>query len=58
MLAGHNETLYINSAMNQLFFILTELIVPSHLTLKNESVSQKVYLKGIAKFSEKSQRVL
>ena len=57
MLAGHNETLYTNSAMNKLFFILTELIVLSHWTLKIESVNQKVYLefgRGIAKISEKS----
>jgi len=38
MLAGHNETLYTNSSMNKLFFVLTELIVLSHLALKNESV--------------------
>ena len=60
MLAGHKETLYTNSAMNKLFFMLIELIVLSHLTMKNESVSQKVYLefgRGIAKFSEKSLTV-
>ena len=46
--------------MNKLFFMLTELIVLSNLTLKNESVSQKVYLdfgRGIPKFSEKSLTV-
>ena len=60
MLAGHKETLYTNSAMNKLFFMLIELIVLSHLTMKNESVSQKVYLefgRGIANFSEKSLTV-
>ena len=60
MLVGHNEILCTNSAMNKLFFMLIELIVLSHLTLGNESVSQKVYLKfgrGIPKFSEKSLTV-
>jgi hypothetical protein len=60
MQAGHNETLYTNSAMNKLFFMLTELIVLSHLTLENQSVSQKVYLefgRGIAKISKKSLTV-
>jgi hypothetical protein len=56
MLRGHNEILCTNSAMNKLFFIAIELIFLSHLTLGNQSVSQKVYLKfgrGIARFSEK-----
>ena len=57
MLAGHNEILCTNSAINKLLFMLIELIVLSHLTLGNQLVSQKVYLKfgrGIPKFSEKS----
>ena len=60
MLVGHNEILCTNSAMKNLFFMLIELIVLSHLTLGNESVSQKVYLKfgrGIAKLCEKSPTV-
>ena len=60
MQAGLNEILSTNSATNKSFFILIELIVLSHLTLGNQSVSQKVYLKfgrGIAKFSEESLTV-
>jgi hypothetical protein len=56
MLRGHNEILCTNSAMKKLFFIAIELIVLSHLTLGNHSVSQKVYLKfgrGIEGFSKK-----
>jgi hypothetical protein len=45
MLAGHNVTFYTNSAINILFFMLIELIVLSPLTLRNEPVSLKVYLK-------------
>ena len=59
-MAGHNEILYTNSAMNKLFLILIELIFFSHLPLGNQSVSQKVYLtfgRGIAKISEKSLTV-
>ena len=58
--AGHNEILYTNSAMNKLFFILIESIFLSYLPLGNQSVSQKVYLKfgrGFAKFSEKFHTV-
>ena len=36
--AGHNEILYTNSAMNKLFLILIELIFFSHLPLGNQSV--------------------
>jgi hypothetical protein len=57
---GHNEILYTNSAMNKSFFMLIELIILNHLTLGNESVNQKVYLKfgrGMAKISEKSLSV-
>jgi len=39
--------------MNELFFMLMELIIINHLTLGNESISQKVYLKfgrGMAKY--------
>ena len=46
--------------MNKLFFMLMELIIFNHLTLGNEPVSQKVYLKfsrGMAKISEKSLSV-
>jgi hypothetical protein len=46
--------------MNKLFFMLIELILLNHLTLGNQSVSQKVYIKfgrGIAKISEKSLTV-
>jgi len=46
--------------MNKLYFMLIELIIFNHLTLWNESVNQKVYLKfgrGMAKFSEKSLSV-
>ena len=60
MLVGLNEILCTNSATNKSFFMLIELIVLSHLTFGNQSVSQKVYLKfgrGIAKFSEKSLTV-
>ena len=60
MLAGHNEILCTNSAMNKLFFILMKSIILTHSTLGNQSVSRKVYLKfgrGIAKLSEKSLTV-
>ena len=60
MQAGLNEILCTNSATNKSFFMLIELIILSHLTLGNQSVSQKVCLKfgrGIAKFSEESLTV-
>lgn len=47
---GHNENLRTNSTIPKLFFILIKLIVLSHLTLGNESVGQKVYLKELQKF--------
>ena len=46
--------------MNKLFFILIKLIFLNHLPLRNQSVSQKVYLKfgkRIVKISEKSLTV-